>query len=424
MADVVEKKIEGKLRLLKFNNEQTTKTIERHVSVLESIIEKVHELKLEAQEIKFESGDEIGKVRLWTETIETELGKFENITKDVRHVVSEIKRKEGEKLDEEKCRRVLEDEIELEKAKLEVRSKFEASPKASSVGEMGAKLPKLVISKFQGNHLDWVRFWNQFETEIDKSNITQVAKLSYLRELLMPNARVMIEGLPFSSEGYERAKAILYGQISKTKYGQISEVINAHIQCILGLPKLHGTEPAKVHKFYETLASHVQTLETLGKLKEIGGFVRGTLDKLPGIRPDLVRLDDDWQQWGFVQLVESLRKWCDRNPIQPSDRKGDIVIAVVMVTLTKQPFTKFDGVRIVMARITKQQSVERSLMLNSVERSLAKSDFASIALAQDTEQRIVRASTPVKNVMINIIPPYVIRYLAKNKCWWQQVNLL
>ena len=187
MADVVEKKIEGKLRLLKFNNEQTTKivesadlkAIERHVSVLESIIEKVHELKLEVQEIKFESGEEIGKVRLWTETIETELGKFVNITKDVRHVVSEIKRKEGEKLDEEKRRRVLEDEAELE-----VRSKFEASPKASSVGEMGAKLPKLVISKFQGNHLDWVRFWNQFETEIDKSNITQVAKLSYLRELL------------------------------------------------------------------------------------------------------------------------------------------------------------------------------------------------------------------------------------------------
>ena len=91
MADVVEKKIEGKLRLLKFNNEQKTKivdsadlkAIERHVSVLESIIEKVHELKLEVQEIKFESGDEIGKVKLWTEIIETELGKFENITKDM-----------------------------------------------------------------------------------------------------------------------------------------------------------------------------------------------------------------------------------------------------------------------------------------------------------------------------------------------------
>ena len=114
----------GKLRLLKFNNEQTTKivdsadlkAIERHVSVLESIIEKVHVLKLEVQEIKIESGEEIGKVRHWTETLETELCKFENITKDVKRVASEIKRNEGEKLDKEKRRRVLEDAIELEKA--------------------------------------------------------------------------------------------------------------------------------------------------------------------------------------------------------------------------------------------------------------------------------------------------------------------
>ena len=65
-----------------------------------------------------------------------------------------------------------------------------------------------------------------------------------------------------------------------------------HIQCILELPKVQGTDPSKVHKFYETHASQVQTLETLGKLDEIGAFVRGTLDKLPDIRADLVRLDD------------------------------------------------------------------------------------------------------------------------------------
>ena len=31
------------------------------------------------------------------------------------------------------------------------------------------KLPKLVITMFQGTHLDWQRFWSQFETEIDES---------------------------------------------------------------------------------------------------------------------------------------------------------------------------------------------------------------------------------------------------------------
>ena len=109
----------------------------------------------------------------------------------------------------------------------------------------------------------------------------------------------------------------------KNKFGQTSEVVNAHIQCILGLPKLNGSDPAKVYNFYETLASRVQTLDTLAKLKKIGGFVRAAVDKLPCIRPDLVRLDDDWQQWGFDKLVDALRKWCDRNPVQASDRRAN-----------------------------------------------------------------------------------------------------
>lgn len=52
--------------------------------------------------------------------------------------------------------------------------------------ESGVKLPKLTITKFQGTHLDWLRFWSQFKTEIDKATIMQVAKFSYLKELLDP----------------------------------------------------------------------------------------------------------------------------------------------------------------------------------------------------------------------------------------------
>ena len=50
------------------------------------------------------------------------------------------------------------------------------------------------------------------------------------------------------------------------------------------------------------------------KLKDIQGYVRWTLDKLPGIRADLVRLDDNWQEWDFCELVNSLRRWTERNP--------------------------------------------------------------------------------------------------------------
>lgn len=53
----------------------------------------------------------------------------------------------------------------------------------------------------------------------------------------------------------------------------------------------------------------------LGKLKEVNGNVRMTIDKLKGIRSYLVRTDDDWQTWDFRKLVDALRKWTERNPL-------------------------------------------------------------------------------------------------------------
>ena len=44
---------------------------------------------------------------------------------------------------------------------------------------------------------------------------------SYLKELLLPQASVLVDGLPFTTEGYATAKTT----ILKTKYGKISEVI-------------------------------------------------------------------------------------------------------------------------------------------------------------------------------------------------------
>ena len=46
------------------------------------------------------------------------------------------------------------------------------------------KLPKLVITKFDGTHFDWFRFWNQFESQVDKCDLTQVSKYSYLKDTL------------------------------------------------------------------------------------------------------------------------------------------------------------------------------------------------------------------------------------------------
>ena len=111
--------------------------------------------------------------------------------------------------------------------------------------------------------------------------------------------RALIDGLPFISEGYARAKSILLA-----KFGKPSGVAAAHIQCIISLPVVFNSNPNKIHEFCEKLIVSVQALDTINKLRDIKGYVRLTLDKLPGIRADLIRLVDEWQEWDFPKLVE------------------------------------------------------------------------------------------------------------------------
>ena len=80
------------------------------------------------------------------------------------------------------------------------------------------------------------------------------------------------------------------------------------------LPVISNCNPNRIQEFYEKLIISVQALETMKKLKDVKGYVRLTLDKLPGIRVDLARLDDNWQECDFCQLVDSLSRWTERNP--------------------------------------------------------------------------------------------------------------
>ena len=62
--------------------------------------------------------------------------------------------------------------------------------------KINSKLPDLHISKFQGTHLDWVRFWGIFETQIDQSCMKAEAKFSYLKEFVVAKVRTIIDKLP------------------------------------------------------------------------------------------------------------------------------------------------------------------------------------------------------------------------------------
>ena len=62
-------------------------------------------------------------------------------------------------------------------------------------GNIQVNLPNLVITKFKVTHMDLFRFWNQFETESDKVEISAISKFSYLKEFHVPKVKALIDGL-------------------------------------------------------------------------------------------------------------------------------------------------------------------------------------------------------------------------------------
>ena len=70
------------------------------------------------------------------------------------------------------------------------------------------ELSKLVITKFDGIHFNWFRFWNQFKSQVDKCDLPRVEKCYYLKELVILKVRLLIDSLPFTSEGYTREQKV------------------------------------------------------------------------------------------------------------------------------------------------------------------------------------------------------------------------
>ena len=336
--------LDVQLKLLVFTQGKTkgivekanTEGIERHREALRAIVKKVESVKTQIDQAKVESGVEVGELAEWSAGVEAKQATADEEIKYLSETLVQIYYKtslQAKKCEEELVERDRDKQLQFERAQLEQKLEFEKKIEEARKSQVGhvvpspapvksAKLPKLVITKFSGELTDWPRFWNQFEAEIDRSEVAAVTKFSYLKELVNPKVKTSIDGLLFTTEGYQRAKSIL-----QSKYGQTSEIVNEYVQNIMVLPVITGSHPKKIHEFYEKLLFNVQSLETLGKLKEISGYVRMSIDKLQGIRGYLVRTDDNWREWDFPKFAEALRKWTERNPVElelnekPPDRK-------------------------------------------------------------------------------------------------------
>ena len=188
------------------------------------------------------------------------------------------------------------------------------SPGSSAT--QSVKLQRYTITPFQGDYKDWLRFWNQFEVEVDGAKISEISKFNYLLELVRGQPREDILGLPHTVEGYQEAKRIL-----QTTYGKDFKV---HKALIKEMESLHSITDIRrldrVHEFYNKLSRVVQTLSTMDKLLSAQSAVYTLMDKLGPVREVITQTDDKWEEWTLEQLVEALRKFVDRNPLRTEEK--------------------------------------------------------------------------------------------------------
>ena len=109
------KNIETKLRLIKFTQEQAEKSLEsknvlsitRQIKTLTAKVSEVHEIKVKIQELKLGKGENIEDILTWNYDVENTLLKSRQ--------------------------KKFEDELKLEKAKLEQRIKYEKKLESKEV---------------------------------------------------------------------------------------------------------------------------------------------------------------------------------------------------------------------------------------------------------------------------------------------------
>ena len=243
---------------------------------------------MEILEAMIENKNTEEEIEQWTENHRAAVAIYDAQIEKIKNSIITLKReKEADDAEQEERRiqRRLEEERRILEIQMEVKMKEEREKEQKKKTNnllndcklFKTKLPKLVITKLDGTHFDWLRFWNQSQSQIDKCDLPQVSKFSYVKELVIPKVRLLIDSLAFTSEGYTKAKNNVL-----TKYGKPSEVANAHVQNIMSLPQINNANPQKIHDFSEKLLCSVQALDTMGKIKEMNGYVRVILNKLQG----------------------------------------------------------------------------------------------------------------------------------------------
>ncbi|CAG9764383.1 unnamed protein product [Ceutorhynchus assimilis] len=148
------------------------------------------------------------------------------------------------------------------------------APRVDNV-ETSRKLPQIALPKFDGDLLKWHTFWDQFASNVDSRNMSEVDKLLYLQTALEGEAKQAVEGLETTNQNYTIAIDTL-----KTRYGNKSTIIDAHYRALYNI-KTADQSVKSYRSVLNEIERHLRVLQSLGEDVNHNHFRVMIMEKFP-----------------------------------------------------------------------------------------------------------------------------------------------
>lgn len=157
---------------------------------------------------------------------------------------------------------------------------------SKSTKRLQAMLPKFIIGRLDETYMDWPRFLGLKKLSTRKEFQISLS-LRTCVNCSLTKLRNQLKRYPSHQKVTTEKK--VYWRVNMVKNRRSWKRTKDNRE----LPHISNVNINKIHEFCEKPTSAVQSLAMMGSLEKITGNVAMTLDKLSGIRGDLVRSDPE-----------------------------------------------------------------------------------------------------------------------------------
>ena len=167
-----------------------------------------------------------------------------------------------------------------------------------------AKLPYLSLLKFDGDPLNWTKFWESFRTSVHmREDIAPSNKFQYLVGQLEGDAAQLLAGFTHTDSEYKEAIELL-----SNTFGQPNILLATRLNAIFDIEPPQPTSES-LRKFRSTFEGHLRVLKAQGSEVEQSGYIFAhlLLRKLPASTRDNLNRANKTESWSLERFRSAMQ---------------------------------------------------------------------------------------------------------------------